>query len=36
MNVKKMMYAAAALVAGWAGVAAAATANGPICDTART
>jgi hypothetical protein len=34
MNVKNMMYAAAALVAGFAGVASAATANGAICDTA--
>jgi len=34
MNVKNMMYAAAALVAGWSGAALAATAVGPICDTA--
>ncbi|HEX8824804.1 MAG TPA: peptidase M23 [Archangium sp.] len=34
MNVKNMMYAAAALVAGFAGVATAATAKGAICDTA--
>ena len=34
MNVKNMMYAAAALVAGFSGVATSATAVGPICDTA--
>ncbi|HYO58429.1 peptidase M23 [Archangium sp.] len=34
MNVKNMMYATAALVAGFAGVASAATAMGPICDAA--
>lgn len=33
MNVKKMMYAVAALAAGWSGIAVSATAKGPICET---
>jgi hypothetical protein len=31
MSVRKMLYAAAVLVAGWAGFASAATAVGPVC-----
>ncbi len=33
MNVKNMLYAALALTTVWAGVAVAATAKGPICET---
>ncbi len=32
MNVKKVLYTAGALLAGWAGVSVAASAKGPICE----